>query len=150
MSKENIEHKSKEKEDVKKGKLEIKSVPPEQVETMHEMNNTFFSTQTHFEFDGRYLTMDFQRVSPRTSQGKIVTVIEHNAVMMDIFHAKDFADKFSMLIKAIENQFGNVEMPEFMKKIKSETQSQLQKIMQESARGKMEGVTAKDHNEYIG
>ena len=93
--------------------------------TIQEYNNTFFSTETSFNFDGRYITLDFKRVSPR-SDGTLV--IEHSPVMVDVFHAKDFTEKFSGLIQQLEKQFGNIESPEFIKKFRVHAQKQIKKI----------------------
>jgi len=139
----------KQKNNGSKGKLEIQKLKEGQVETLDEWNNTFFSTEASFNFDGRYITIDFMRRSPRAKQGKYVEVVEHNTIMLDIFHSKVFAEKFSGLMNALEKQFGNVEAPEFMKKIQSETQAQIKKALQD-ANQPMEGLTAKNKDAYIG
>src|SRR3989338_9272710 len=109
-------------------KLEVKKIPQDKVERIDEWNNTFFSNVAGFDFDGRNITIDFMRRSTRTKPDKYVEVVEHNSVILDIFHAKDFAVKFKGLVDSLEKQFGNVESPEFFKKIQTETQSKIKKV----------------------
>ena len=130
-----------------KDKVEFKSLEENQVERLHEWNSTFFSNQTNFNFDGRCITLDFQRIAPRTDPKKHVEIIEHNAVMLDIFHARDLADKFKALVDTLETQFGSIDSPQFLKKVQEQAKAQIAK------KGKVSSgnvISTKEKPSYLG
>jgi hypothetical protein len=60
------------------------------------------------------------RIDARVEQQGIPVVVEHNAVIMDAFLAKNFYQILGEHLKKYEERFGEIKEPEQLKKVRDE------------------------------
>ncbi len=81
--------------------------------------NNFFAHEVSVSFNPTQFILDFKcitpRIDPRTSSGDVLS-LKHNVVMMDVYHAKAFADFLQKRLKDFEKEFGKIEKPKAIKK----------------------------------
>lgn len=88
---------------------------------------SFFADEVGVIHNPLKLIMDFRSVTPRVdvrNQEFQTLVLRHNVVVMDPYTAKSFADILVQNIKNYEKQFGKIEQPKQLKKMKEKPKAQ--------------------------
>jgi hypothetical protein len=98
---------------------EIEAVDPQFVRREEHFNTNFFATAASLNVHGSTVSIDFLCHAPRSSHLGPAEVVEHNTVIMDIHHAKRFAQLFNQWIGELEGHFGTIDNPEFVKNFES-------------------------------
>jgi hypothetical protein len=80
--------------------------------------NSFFAHEVSVNFNPTQFIFDFKcitpRVDPRSNEGPFIN-INHNVVMLDIYHAKRFLEFLDKRIKDYEKEFGKITKPKPIK-----------------------------------
>jgi hypothetical protein len=75
-------------------------------------NNLFFADEVFMSSQPGKFFLDFKNISPRSDLPKqIRTCVEHTAVRLDPYLAKNFWEKFGNLIKDYEKKYGKIKRP---------------------------------------
>ena len=85
-------------------------------------NKTFFADEVSITNNPVKIIIDFKNTAPRidirAEQQGIPLVIEHNAIMMDTWLAKQFYGLLGQHLKKYEAEFGKITEPEQIQKAK--------------------------------
>ena len=83
----------------------------------------FFAHEISVNFNPTQFTLDFKCITPRVdprSKEKATFSLKHNVVMLDVWSAKQFHGILTTALKQYEGQFGKIDLPKALKKIKKE------------------------------
>jgi hypothetical protein len=79
----------------------------------------FFAHEVSVNYNPTQFTLDFKsitpRIDPRIQDGATIS-LKHNAVMLDIYHAKKFHELLGKMILSYEKEFGKIEKPKAIAK----------------------------------
>jgi hypothetical protein len=111
-------------------------------------NTSFFSNNFTFQIAGNEVYVDFCRITPRfdgVHAEAAYWVKEHSTMVMSISLFKDLIVLSSMQLKALEEKFGEITPPEFMKNLSAEQQRAI-----EEAKKKQEKESSNEKPAYLG
>jgi len=72
---------------------------------------TFFSNEISVNFNPAHFTLDFKCIAPRVdhrSKSGPTFLIEHNPVLIEPYHLKQFLGLLSDVVKRYEKEFGKI------------------------------------------
>ena len=81
--------------------------------------DAFFSHETSINFSPTQFIFDFRSITPRIdarSTGATIA-LKHNVIMVEPYHAKQFFNVLSKVIKKYESEFGKIEKPASIQKL---------------------------------
>jgi hypothetical protein len=93
-------------------------------------NSAFYANSFVIQMGGRDVFIDFQGFSPRFEIGnpsKTYAVSEHSTTLLNVALFKDFIKTGAELIKTMEEKFGEVTSPEFVKRLSKSNRKYWQK-----------------------
>ena len=77
----------------------------------------FYSNESSINFNPNEITLDFKCITHTHDLGdRRGLVLKHNLVILNPFHAKNFLEMFSKVLKDYESKFGEIKKSEPMKK----------------------------------
>ncbi len=81
--------------------------------------DAFFSHETSINFSPTQFILDFRCITPRVdARSQTATIaLKHNVVMMEPYHAKQFLNVLSQVVKKYESEFGKIDKPDSIKKL---------------------------------
>lgn len=91
--------------------------------------DSFFSHETSINFSPTQFIFDFRCVTPRIdARSPTATIaLKHNVVMMEPYHAKQFLNIMSKVVKKYESEFGKIEKPDSLKKFENKKMKMIEK-----------------------
>ena len=91
--------------------------------------DAFFSHETSINFSPTQFIFDFRCVTPRIdARSPTATIaLKHNVVMMEPYHAKQFLNIMSKVVKKYESEFGKIEKPDSLKKFEKKKNKRIKK-----------------------
>ncbi|MBI5392306.1 DUF3467 domain-containing protein [Candidatus Woesearchaeota archaeon] len=99
----------------------------------------FYAHEVSVHFNPLQFFIDFKSLTPRVdvrSNDAHIISLKHNLVMIEPYHAKQFSRLLLQVIKRYEKEFGKIEMPKQLQKVKQLKSKELQ-------------VANKENNEQI-
>src|SRR3989344_4535807 len=98
------------------------------------LNDAFYSNNLSIQIGGKDIFIDFHCTSPRFLIGKQDThlVREHKMIIMNLVLFRSLINFGNDLIRDLETEFGDIDSPDFLRRM-SEKQ---QKILKEQGEGK--------------
>lgn len=80
--------------------------------------DAFFSHETSINFSPTQFIFDFRCVTPRIdARSPTATIaLKHNVIMIEPYHAKQFLNILSKVVKKYESEFGKIEKPASLEK----------------------------------
>jgi len=102
-------------------------------------NSAFYANNFTFTIAGNEVYVDFHRISPRfdpLNPAISYNVKEHLTVIISISLFKDLIILASQQLKALEEKFGEITPPEFMKNLTAEQQKAIEEAKKKESEGK--------------
>ena len=93
----------------------------------------FYAHEVSVNFNPMQFFLDFKSLTPRIdvrSNESHVISLKHNLIMIEPYHAKQFAKLLTQVIKRYEKEFGKIEMPKQLQKIRQQKNKE-QKLPEE-------------------